>query len=101
MFKPYAKIGLSVIPPSRFCRSLNLAENSFSGSIPIALAAASSLQALSLQGNALIGNIPVWISALSSLSSLWLSDNQLTSEVPVTVTKMTNLAYVKACTCHG
>lgn len=85
-------------------RHLDLAANSFSGTVPD-LSPLSGLRVLNLSGNHFSGQFP-WssLSNLSDLESLSLGDNFYdSSPFPMVVTKLTNLywLYLSVCNLHG
>ncbi|CAM0904095.1 unnamed protein product [Alopecurus aequalis] len=75
------------IPPALcdwlpFLITLDLSGNRFSGPIPSELANCHFLNELKLNGNALSGQIPASLSGLVRLSSLDLSNNRLQGQIP-------------------
>ncbi|KAG2300030.1 hypothetical protein Bca52824_036502 [Brassica carinata] len=85
-----------VISPSignlSFLRSLNLADNSFTSTIPREVGMLSRLQYLNMSSNLLQGRIPPSLSNCSTLSTLDLSSNQIGHEVPSELGSLSKLA---------
>ncbi|CAH9113070.1 unnamed protein product [Cuscuta europaea] len=72
-------------------RSLSLANNNFSGEIPLSLGLCSGLDLLNLSSNQFSGLLPVSIWSLNSLRFLDLSDNLLEGEIPNSIKGLVNL----------
>ncbi len=70
---------------------LNLAENLFTGPIPVEIGAFTTLSSLTLASNPLSGSIPPEIGDLTNLGYLNLYDNQLTGSLPPELGSLTNL----------
>nr|XP_040254825.1 probable LRR receptor-like serine/threonine-protein kinase At1g74360 [Aegilops tauschii subsp. strangulata] len=70
---------------------LMLAENNFSGRIPLEYDQLTKLQALDLSNNMLSGGIPASIGNLTSLLWLMLAGNQLSGEIPPEIGNCTSL----------
>uniref|UniRef100_A0A0R0KG42 Protein kinase domain-containing protein n=1 Tax=Glycine max TaxID=3847 RepID=A0A0R0KG42_SOYBN len=75
-------------------RTVSLARNRFSGSIPSTLGACSALAAIDLSNNQFSGSVPSRVWSLSALRSLDLSDNLLEGEIPKGIEAMKNLRSV-------
>ncbi|KAG5031660.1 hypothetical protein AAZX31_06G135800 [Glycine max] len=75
-------------------RTVSLARNRFSGSIPSTLGACSALASIDLSNNQFSGSVPSGVWSLSALRSLDLSDNLLEGEIPKGVEAMKNLRSV-------
>lgn len=75
-------------------RTVSLARNRFSGSIPSTLGECSALVAIDLSNNQFSGSVPSGVWSLSALRSLDLSDNLLEGEIPKGVEAMKNLRTV-------
>ncbi|KAL2339478.1 hypothetical protein Fmac_007418 [Flemingia macrophylla] len=75
-------------------RTLSLARNRLSGTIPSTLGACAALAAVDLSSNQFSGSLPSGVWSLSALRSLDLSDNLLEGEFPKGVGAMKNLRSV-------
>ena len=70
--------------PSGTCSctgSIELSENSLTGTIPAALGSCTALTGLDLGDNSLTGTVPASLGSLSALTYLALGDNSLTGTV--------------------
>ncbi|KAL0304030.1 UNVERIFIED_CONTAM: hypothetical protein Sradi_6271100 [Sesamum radiatum] len=68
----------------QFVMTLDLSDNSLSGSIPVEITRLVQVQALNLSRNSLTGSIPDSIGGMELLESLDVSKNQLSGEIPQT-----------------
>ncbi|KAL2247228.1 UNVERIFIED_CONTAM: hypothetical protein Sindi_2575100, partial [Sesamum indicum] len=66
----------------QFVLTLDLSDNSLSGSIPVEVTRIVQVQALNLSRNSLTGSIPDSIGGMVLLESLNVSRNQLSGEIP-------------------
>jgi len=71
--------------------SLNLRENSLSGSIPADLGDLTNLKYLNLQENDLTGPIPADLGDLTNLTRLYLQENSLSGPIPAELGDLTEL----------
>ena len=74
--------------------SIDLQNNSLSGTIPPRLSYLTDLRHLFLPQNSLSGNIPPELGNLLNLKQLWLADNSLSGALPVELRNLTNLTYL-------
>ncbi|KAK6156000.1 hypothetical protein DH2020_010248 [Rehmannia glutinosa] len=72
-------------------RSISLAKNKFSGTIPESLSSCSTLASLDFSGNQFSGQLPLGIWSMPELRSLDLSDNILEGEIPEGIEQLSNL----------
>ncbi|KAE8724300.1 Leucine-rich repeat receptor-like protein kinase PXC2 [Hibiscus syriacus] len=72
-------------------KSVSLADNMFSGKIPVSLGSCAAVASIDLSGNRFLGSLPVGIWGLSGLRSLDLSGNMLEGEIPKGVQALNNL----------
>ncbi|KAJ1387532.1 Serine-threonine/tyrosine-protein kinase, catalytic domain [Sesbania bispinosa] len=72
-------------------RTVSLARNKFSGSVPSSLGSCSALASLDISFNQFSGSVPPGVWTLSGLRSLDLSDNMLEGEIPKGVEALKNL----------
>ncbi|MCE2441541.1 MAG: leucine-rich repeat domain-containing protein [Candidatus Latescibacteria bacterium] len=71
--------------------SLNLRNNSLSGSIPAELGDLTNLKYLALNNNSLSGSIPAELGDLTNLRELYLHENNLTGPIPAELGNLTKL----------
>jgi hypothetical protein len=81
--------------------TLNLAENSFLGSIPSELGRLTSLKALALNNANFTGGIPTQIYRLTDLTKLDLDTNKLTGTISSNVGKLSKLTELNIWTNEG
>jgi Leucine-rich repeat (LRR) protein len=62
--------------------SLNLAENKFSGNLPVSLKSVKFLRKLEIQNNAFAGKVPSWLVELPHLQLADLTGNKFTGTIP-------------------
>ncbi|KAJ4962701.1 hypothetical protein NE237_022640 [Protea cynaroides] len=74
-----------------YLETLNLAENSLSGSMPTSLSNLTRLRRLTLSGNFFSGEIPTLIGSLFALEELYLDHNQLQGPIPASFNGLSNL----------
>ncbi|MBA0731298.1 hypothetical protein Golax_020382 [Gossypium laxum] len=72
-------------------RSISLANNRFSGKIPVSLGSCATLANINLSWNQLSGSLPAGIWGLNGLRSLDLSGNLLEGEIPKGIEALNNL----------
>lgn len=73
-------------------RTINVVNNSFSGSIP-QFNRLGGLKAIFLTGNQFSGNIPSeYFTRMGSLRSLWLSDNEFTGSIPISIQFLSHIS---------
>jgi Leucine-rich repeat (LRR) protein len=73
---------------------LTLSDNKFTGNIPTQLGNLANLQQLQLNGNSLTGSIPPQLGNLSNLTFLDLGNNKLTGVIPSSIGNLSNLTYL-------
>ncbi|XP_002510474.2 LRR receptor-like serine/threonine-protein kinase SIK1 [Ricinus communis] len=74
-----------------YLQTLDISDNSFSGSIPESLAKLIRLRRLSLSKNSLSGEIPVSLGTLSHLEELYLDNNNLQGPLPSSFSSLVSL----------
>lgn len=72
--------------------TMDLSDNSLSGTIPTQITKLVKLMALNLSGNSLTGSIPNTIGDMEWLESFDLSKNHLSGEIPQGISKLTFLS---------
>ncbi|KAL0298301.1 UNVERIFIED_CONTAM: Receptor-like protein 13 [Sesamum radiatum] len=78
----------------QFVMTLDLSDNSLSGSIPVEMTRLVQVQALNLSRNSLTGSIPDSIGDMELLESLDVSENQLSGEIPQSISGLTFLSHL-------
>ncbi|XWS21004.1 hypothetical protein CRYUN_Cryun30bG0017600 [Craigia yunnanensis] len=73
-----------------YLQTLDISDNSFSGSIPDS-SNLTRLRRLCLSGNSLSGEIPVFLGSLSHLEELYLDNNDLHGPIPSSFNNLTSL----------
>ena len=76
-------------------RSISLANNAFSGSLPDALTTLTKVSAVDITNNKFSGSLPSGLSLLGGLSTLRVSMNDIVGSIPTTVTLLTKLRCVE------
>ncbi|KAM3196153.1 hypothetical protein ACQJBY_072032 [Aegilops geniculata] len=71
--------------------TISLADNSFTGQIPLGLMSCQDLQAISFSSNSFEGLVPTWLGKLVNLRYLLLGGNELFGPIPVTLSNLTSL----------
>lgn len=72
--------------------TLDLSDNSLTGTIPVQITTLSKLQALNLSRNSLTGSIPQNIGNMNLLESLDLSKNKLSGKIPQSLSELSFLS---------
>ncbi|OAY50642.1 LRR receptor-like serine/threonine-protein kinase SIK1 [Manihot esculenta] len=74
-----------------YLQTLDISDNSFSGSVPDSFAKLIGLRRLSLSRNSLSGKLPVSLGSLSHLEELYLDNNHLQGPLPSSLNSLVNL----------
>ncbi|PNX86852.1 putative inactive LRR protein kinase, partial [Trifolium pratense] len=87
----FGKIDVDALLELKGLRTINLMNNSFTGSIP-ELNRIGFLKAMYLSGNKFSGNIPRdYFQRMKSLKKVWLSNNEFTGDIPSSLAEIPHL----------